>query len=64
LQSFDCGKINNLRRYIVKNDISKKLSKTIAKIALTITKANVNSTCPYHVYQPKIPEAAKKLRKF
>jgi cyclic lactone autoinducer peptide len=48
----------------VKNGVSKSLKKAIAKIALTVTKANVNSTCPYHIYQPKIPESAKKLRKF
>jgi cyclic lactone autoinducer peptide len=48
----------------VKDNISKEIKKVIAKVALTVTKANVNSTCPYYLYQPKIPESAKKLRKF
>lgn len=42
----------------------KKVNNLIAKTALAVTKANVNSTCPYSMHQPKLPEAAKKLRKF
>lgn len=34
---------------------------SVAKIAAT---ANVNSACAFWTHQEKIPEAAKKLRKF
>jgi cyclic lactone autoinducer peptide len=43
---------------------NKKANQLLAKIALTVTKASANSTCPYFLHQPKLPEAAKKLRKF
>ncbi|MDR0919795.1 MAG: cyclic lactone autoinducer peptide [Oscillospiraceae bacterium] len=43
---------------------NQKADKLLAKIALAITKVNVNSTCPFMLHQPKLPEKAKKLRKF
>ena len=33
-------------------------------LALAIVTANVNSTCQFIIHQPKLPESAKKLRKF
>jgi cyclic lactone autoinducer peptide len=48
----------------MKTKKTKLINTLIAKIALVVTKANVNSTCPYNLYQPKLPETAKKLRKF
>lgn len=39
-------------------------SKVVASVALFVTALNVNSVCMYIAHQPKLPEAAKKLRKF
>ena len=41
-----------------------KVSAIVAKAALTVTKANANSACIFIAHQPKMPETAKKLRKF
>jgi len=41
-----------------------KVNGLVARVALLVTKANVNSTCPFAFHQPKLPESAKKLRKF
>jgi cyclic lactone autoinducer peptide len=41
-----------------------KANKLIAKAALAVTRANANTTCAFVIHQPKLPEAAKKLRKF
>jgi cyclic lactone autoinducer peptide len=48
----------------MKKNRAKAFNAVIAKIALVVTKANINSTCPYTLYQPKLPESAKQLRKF
>lgn len=45
----------------------KKLQKSgaiIANVAKTVTTMNVNSACMCFAHQPKLPETAKKLRKF
>lgn len=39
------------------------LKKIIEKIAIKAAASNVNETCSWLTYQPKVPEAAKKLRK-
>jgi cyclic lactone autoinducer peptide len=36
----------------------------LASLALMITSLNVNTTCMLIAHQPKMPEEAKKLRKF
>jgi cyclic lactone autoinducer peptide len=41
-----------------------KVSKLVAKAALSVTKANANTLCLFIIHQPKMPKAAKKLRKF
>jgi cyclic lactone autoinducer peptide len=41
-----------------------KSGKSIANMALKVTEHNVNSTCLFFLHQPKLPEKAKKLRKF
>lgn len=41
----------------------KELKKVIERIAFKAAASNVNETCPWLTYQPKVPEAAKKLRK-
>ncbi len=43
---------------------NKKANEILAKIALTVTKIQVNSACGFVMHQPKLPENAKKLRKF
>lgn len=46
------------------NKLLLKSSKVIAKTAMAITAMNVNSVCILFIHQPKLPEGAKKLRKF
>ena len=41
----------------------KELKKVIERIAFKADASNVNETCSWLTYQPKVPEAAKKLRK-
>lgn len=41
-----------------------RLKKAVAVAAKKATSANVNSACLFVIYQPKLPENAKKLRKF
>lgn len=38
--------------------------KVIAAIGKKVTSVDVNTACPWLGYQPKLPETAKKLRKF
>lgn len=40
------------------------LGKVMAKLALKTTQTNANSACVFITHQPKLPETAKKLRKF
>lgn len=44
--------------------LTEKSSSVIANVALKVTSMNVNSACMCFVHQPKLPETAKKLRKF
>lgn len=46
------------------NTKSNKLGKVMAKLALKTTQSNANSACIFISHQPKLPETAKKLRKF
>ena len=41
-----------------------RLKKIIEKIAIRAAISEVNTTCPFINYQPEIPKAVKKLRKF
>jgi cyclic lactone autoinducer peptide len=41
-----------------------KHSGIFAALALVFTTLTVNSTCTWMTYQEKLPETAKKLRKF
>jgi len=43
--------------------ILSKLEVGIGKTAYQVVKKNVNSTCIYSIYQPKLPKGAEKLRK-
>lgn len=40
------------------------LSKVVANAALSVTSISVNSACIFFAHQPKLPQGAKKLRKF
>lgn len=42
----------------------KKYSGVVAAFAMVVTTLVANSTCIYIMYQDKMPESAKKLRKF
>ncbi|MDO5402472.1 MAG: cyclic lactone autoinducer peptide [Eubacteriales bacterium] len=44
--------------------LNDKVRKAVVAVSKKITKATVNSTCCILVYQDKVPEKAKKLRKF
>lgn len=35
-----------------------------AALAVVVTALNVNTACLYMAHQPKLPDSAKKLRKF
>ena len=51
----------------MKSKISKFLVKFggfMSAIALTLVTAISNSTCTWYIYQEKMPEQAKQLRKF
>ena len=41
-----------------------RLKKIIEKIAIRAAISEANTTCPFINYQPEIPKAVKKLRKF
>lgn len=41
-----------------------KMSSCLAAVALMVTSMNVNATCALWIHQPKLPEGAKKFRKF
>ena len=41
-----------------------KMKKIIEKIAIRAAISEANTTCPFINYQPEIPKAVKKLRKF
>ena len=44
--------------------LNDKIRKSVVAVSKKITKITVNSTCCILVYQDKVPEKAKKLRKF
>jgi len=41
-----------------------KFAGIVATLALLVTAGNVGVTCAFYIHQPKLPEGAKKLRKF
>ena len=44
--------------------VSYFLGTTITSLAVIVTAISVNSACIYIMHQPKLPESAKKMRKF
>lgn len=41
-----------------------KMQRIIKMIAIKVAKMDANTACPCITYQPKMPDAVKKLRKF
>ncbi len=41
-----------------------KIGTSLASVALMVTSLNVNTACMLFVHQPKLPDNARKLRKF
>lgn len=41
-----------------------KFGSMFAALAMVVTTFTMNSTCAFLMHQPKLPESAKKLRKF
>jgi len=39
-------------------------SKVVANVAKSVTSMSVNASCMFIAHQPKLPQDAKKLRKF
>lgn len=58
------------KRFVISEEViimmksMKKLSVGIGKVGYQITKTNVNSACAVFMHQDKLPDTAKKLRKF
>lgn len=48
----------------IKKEIFALLGSGLVLCAIQLVAINVNSTCICFAYQPEVPEAAKKLRKF
>lgn len=44
--------------------VSKKCGSMLAEMARKVTTTSANTACPFLTYQPRLPESAKKLRKF
>lgn len=42
----------------------KSIAPVVAKVARATTTASANTACSWVAHQPKMPEAARKLRKF
>lgn len=40
------------------------LKRVVEEIAIKVATADANAACPCLTYQPKVPKAVKKLRKF
>lgn len=43
--------------------MKKEIKEFLRKCAVKTAKAEQNTTCPWYSYQPKVPEAVKKLHK-
>ena len=51
-----------MEKYIIMKKVN-KFKKVIEKIAIKAASSNVNETCSWITYQPKVPESVKKLKK-
>ena len=57
------GIINKDSLVIRRSFTLRELKKVIEKIAIKAASSNVNETCSWITYQPKVPESVKKLKK-
>ena len=57
-------RFNRMKNPRVSNFITKLALKGTSLLALAAVSTNVNATCQFSIHQPKLPEGAKKLRKF
>jgi cyclic lactone autoinducer peptide len=46
------------------NKITKICGNSLVGIAKKVTTVSANTACPFLLYQPKMPDSVKKLRKF
>ena len=44
-----------------KNNVTKKV---MENVAVKVATADANAACPFITFQPKLPQAVKKMRKF
>ena len=42
--------------------MKQSISKAVANLALSVTKANVNQSCVFIIHQPKLPKNSYKLK--
>lgn len=47
----------------MKKNILEKTGKVLSTVAKAAVLIEANSTCPFAVYQPKLPESVEKMRK-
>ena len=50
--------------YMKMSNMKKNLGSLIGKTAVSVAKIEANAACTYLTYQPKKPDALKKMRKF
>lgn len=48
----------------MKNSIKGRVLKLVTKVAVNEASRSANTSCMCFAYQPKVPKAVKKLRKF
>lgn len=48
----------------MKKNLKEQVLKAVTKIAYAEASKSANTSCPFFSYQPKLPVAVKKLRKF
>lgn len=46
-----------------KRELTKKCKTLITRVAVEVAKIDVNTTCPFISYQPKLPKSIYKLKK-
>ena len=49
---------------MLRNKVFQHMGKFVGLFALAIAVVQANVACPYLSYQPELPDAVKKLRKF
>ena len=47
----------------MKNKKKNLMKRSAEAVAMAVVKIEVNSTCPFTIYQPELPDAVQRLRK-